>query len=69
MIVEERDYHVYTGKLGEVVRMYTEEGTAIQQEHLGNLVGAYTVTGGLQAVEIVIDTVRAPGRTSRPHTA
>jgi NIPSNAP protein len=46
MIVEERTYHVFTGKLPEVVRMYAEEGTAIQQEHLGNLVGAYTVDVG-----------------------
>ena len=46
MIVEERTYHVFTGKLPDVVRMYTEEGTAIQQEHLGNLVGAYTVDVG-----------------------
>ena len=46
MIVEERTYHVFTGKLPEVVRMYTEEGTAIQQEHLGNLVGAFTVDVG-----------------------
>ena len=46
MIVEERTYHVFTGKLPEVVRLYTEEGSAIQQEHLGNLVGAYTVDVG-----------------------
>ena len=46
MIVEERTYHVYTGKLPEVVRLYAEEGTAIQQEHLGNLVGAFTVDVG-----------------------
>ena len=46
MIVEERTYHIYTGKLPEVVRMYTEEGTAIQQEHLGNLIGAFTVDVG-----------------------
>jgi hypothetical protein len=46
MIVEERTYHVYTGKLPEVVRMYTEEGTAIQQEYLGNLIGAFTVDIG-----------------------
>jgi NIPSNAP len=46
LIVEERTYHVFTGKLPEVVRMYAEEGTAIQQEHLGNLVGAYTVDVG-----------------------
>ena len=46
MIVEERTYHVFTGKLAEVVRLYTEECTAIQQEHLGHLVGAYTVDVG-----------------------
>jgi hypothetical protein len=46
VIVEERSYHVYTGKLAEVVRMYAEEGTLIQQEHLGNLVGAFTVDVG-----------------------
>jgi len=46
LIVEERTYHVFTGKLPEVVRLYAEEGTAIQQEHLGNLVGAFTVDIG-----------------------
>ena len=46
MIVEERSYHVYTGKLPEVVRLYTEEGTAVQQEYLGNLIGAFTVEVG-----------------------
>jgi hypothetical protein len=46
MIVEERSYHVYTGKLPEVVRLYTEEGTAVQQEHLGNLIGAFIVEVG-----------------------
>jgi hypothetical protein len=46
VIVEERTYHIHTGKLAEVVRMYAEEGTAIQQEHLGNLIGAFTVDVG-----------------------
>jgi hypothetical protein len=46
MIVEERSYHIYTGKLPEVVRLYAEEGTAVQQEHLGNLIGAFTVEVG-----------------------
>jgi hypothetical protein len=46
VLVEERTYHVYTGKLPEVVRLYAEEGTAVQQEHLGNLVGAFTVDVG-----------------------
>ena len=46
MIVEERTYHVFTGKLPEVVRLYAEEGTQLQQEHLGNLLGAFTVDVG-----------------------
>jgi NIPSNAP protein len=46
MIVEERTYHVHTGKLPEVVRLYAEEGTEIQQEHLGHLIGAFTVDIG-----------------------
>lgn len=46
MIVEERTYHVFTGKLPEVVRMYETEGTHIQQRFLGNLIGAFTVDVG-----------------------
>ncbi len=46
MIVEERTYHVHTGKLNEVVRLYAEEGTQVQQHHLGNLIGAFTVDVG-----------------------
>jgi hypothetical protein len=46
MIVEQRDYHVYTGKLGELVRLYGTEGIAIQQEILGGLVAAFTTDIG-----------------------
>jgi NIPSNAP len=46
MIVELRDYHVYTGKLPELVRLYETEGTAIQQEILGGFVGAFTTDIG-----------------------
>jgi hypothetical protein len=46
MIVEQRDYHVFTGKLNEVVRMYAEEGIALQQEHLGRFLGAFTTDVG-----------------------
>ena len=45
-MVEERSYHAYTGKLPELVRLYAEEGTHVQQEHLGNLIGAFTVDVG-----------------------
>ena len=46
MIVEQRDYHVFTGKLPELVRLYGEEGIAIQEAHLGNLIGWFTVDVG-----------------------
>ncbi len=46
MIVEERTYHVHTGKLAEVVRLYAEEGSEIQQRILGHLIGAFTVDIG-----------------------
>ena len=46
MIVEERTYHISTGKLGEVVGLYRDEGIAIQQEILGNLIGWFTVDVG-----------------------
>ncbi len=46
MIVEERTYHIHTGKLPELVRLYADEGIAIQQEILGNLIGWFTVDVG-----------------------
>ena len=46
MIVEQRDYHVFTGKLNEVVRMYETEGIELQQAHLGQLLGVVTTDVG-----------------------
>ena len=46
MIVEQRDYHVFTGKLRELVTLYETEGIALQQEHLGRLVAAFTTDIG-----------------------
>ena len=46
MILEQRDYHVYTGSLPELVRLYGEEGIEIQQEYLGGFVGAFTTDIG-----------------------
>ena len=46
IIVEQRDYHVHTGKLPEVVRLYEEEGIEIQKEVLGGLVGVFTTEIG-----------------------
>ena len=46
VIVEQRDYHVFTGKLPELVRLYEDEGIAIQQEVLGGFLGAFTTDIG-----------------------
>jgi hypothetical protein len=46
MILEQRDYHVTTGKLNELVGLYESEGIAIQHEYLGGFVGAFTTDIG-----------------------
>jgi hypothetical protein len=46
IIIEQRDYHVYTGKLPEVVKLYEEEGIEIQKEVLGGLIGVFTTEIG-----------------------
>jgi hypothetical protein len=46
VIVEERTYHVVTGKLPEVVKLYADEGIELQQQYLGNLLGWFTVDVG-----------------------
>src|SRR5262245_40633182 len=46
MIIEQRDYHVYTGRLPELVRLYETEGIAVQVEILGGFVGAFTTDIG-----------------------
>jgi len=45
-IIEQRDYHVTTGKLGELVKLYESEGIAVQQEFLGGFLGAFTTDVG-----------------------
>ncbi|MFN2628552.1 MAG: NIPSNAP family protein [Gaiellaceae bacterium] len=46
MIVEQRDYHVITGRLNELVQLYETEGIELQQRHLGNLIGVFTTEIG-----------------------
>ena len=46
MIVEQRDYHVFTGKLNELVKLYADEGIELQQRYLGNLLGVFTTDIG-----------------------
>ena len=42
MIVEERTYQLHVGKLAEYLRLYGEEGRAIQEPILGHMVGWFT---------------------------
>jgi NIPSNAP len=46
VIVEQRDYHVTTGRLVELVQLYETEGIELQKAHLGNLIGAFTTDVG-----------------------
>jgi hypothetical protein len=46
VILEQRDYHVHTGKLPELLRHYETEGIPIASEVLGGFVGAFTVDIG-----------------------
>jgi hypothetical protein len=46
VILEQRDYHVTTGKLPELVKLYETEGIELQQQYLGGFVGAFTTDIG-----------------------
>jgi len=46
VIVEQRDYHVITGRLNELVQLYAAEGIGLQQRYLGNLIGVFTTDIG-----------------------
>jgi hypothetical protein len=46
VIVEQRDYHVTTGKLNELVQLYETEGIELQRSYLGNLIGVFTTDIG-----------------------
>jgi hypothetical protein len=46
VIVEQRDYHIVTGRLPELVRLYEREGIAIQSEVLGGFLAAFTTDIG-----------------------
>lgn len=46
MIVEERIYTVHPGKGAEMVRLYGEEGLALQQRYLGKFIGYFTTEIG-----------------------
>ena len=42
MIVEQRTYRLHTGKVPEYLRIYGEQGRAIQEPILGQMVGWFT---------------------------
>ena len=65
MIVEQRDYHVYTGKLPELVRLYADEGIRLQQEHLGNLIGWFTVDVGALSTVVSLWGYESAGERER----
>lgn len=46
MIVEQREYHVFTGKLPELIKLYETEGIELQQRYLGGFIGAFTTDVG-----------------------
>ncbi len=46
MIVEERDYRVKAGKLGQFVALYEKHGLPIQIELLGKFLGYFTTEIG-----------------------
>ncbi len=48
MIVEQRTYTLHPGKVPEYMRLYQDQGLAIQVPILGHLVGWYTTDFGPQ---------------------
>jgi hypothetical protein len=46
MIIEERDYRIKAGKIGQFVQTYERHGLPIQQELLGTFLGYFTTEIG-----------------------
>ena len=69
MIVEQRDYHVTTGKLNELVKLYETEGIELQQSYLGNLLGAYTTDIGALSTYTSCGATRTLPSASAPREA
>jgi hypothetical protein len=46
MILEERDYHIVSGRMGEFIATYERLGLAIQKEMLGGFVGHFVTDIG-----------------------
>jgi hypothetical protein len=46
MIVELRTYTLHPGKVGQMVKLYGEEGLALQRRHLGDFLGYFVAESG-----------------------
>ena len=46
MIVEQRTYTLHPGKVADMVRLYGEEGLALQQKYLGRFIGYFVAESG-----------------------
>ena len=53
MILDERTYLIWPAHLGDYLRLYVEEGMALQVSHLGDLVGWFTTDAGGKVNEVV----------------
>jgi hypothetical protein len=53
VIVEMREYTLHPGKVPEYLRLYEQEGLAIQREILGHLVGYYSTEIGPELNQVV----------------
>ena len=53
MILDERTYLIQPAHVGDYLRLYGEEGMAIQVGHLGDLIGWFTTDSGGRVNEVV----------------
>ena len=53
MILDERTYLIQPAHVGDYLRLYVEEGMAIQVGHLGDLIGWFTTDSGGRVNEVV----------------
>jgi len=66
MIVEERIYTLHAGKVPEMMKLYGEEGLALQQKYLGRFIAYFsTETGNLNQVVFMWGYDSLDDRTAR----
>lgn len=66
MIVEQRTYTLHPGKVPQMVRLYGEEGLALQQKYLDRFIGYFTAeTGNLNQVVFMWGFASVDDRAAR----